>query len=268
MIPAHEQLIGYLDDPHFWKHSRGELEPLWLEGANRRLSEQRERIPVLGRLAEDAAIKEIRRLGRSGTAAIRPLQLQVLLGQLSSQRNRWDLMNRWLDTLSSRRVEGVDVDGVTDQDDWLDALKGDGHHVFVTSGTSGRNSFLPATVFDRDFSLVNFDRELAQSYGEARNDRVVVILGPQDGPHRSVRHFRRLADTMGRPGAVFYLTEDPAAPRRHGQARPAAGGDRRGYRQAQRDRRLPTGGRGPAGGHGPTVWTSSSTRSPSTATSR
>jgi hypothetical protein len=77
----------------------------------------------------------------------------------------------------------------------------------VTSGTSGRNSFLPGTVFDRDVSLINFDRELAQSYGEARNDRVVVILGPQDGPHRSVRHFRRLADTMGRPGAVFYLTE-------------------------------------------------------------
>ena len=176
-------------------------------------------------------------------------------------------MNRWLNTLSSRRVEGVDVDGVTDQDDWLDALKGDGHHVLVTSGTSGRNSFLPGTVFDRDFSLINFDRELAQSYGEARNDRVVVILGPQDGPHRSVRHFRRLADTMGRPGAVFYLTETRlrlADMGRLARLRAAIGAgtakpsEIAAYQQegAARQEARPDG------------WISSSTESPSTATSR
>ena len=107
------------------------------------------------RLAQEQGVKEIRRLD----------DLIPLLFAHSNYKSysdsfikrRWDLMNRWLNTLSSRRVKGVDVDGVTDQDDWLEP-SGRRTRVLVTSGTSGRNSFLPGTVFDRDFSLTsNFD---------------------------------------------------------------------------------------------------------------
>jgi hypothetical protein len=118
-------------------------------------------------------------------------------------------MNRWLDTLSSTRVEGFDVDGIDDQDDWLERLNDSGHHVIVTSGTTGKNSFLPATADDRDFTLRNFDQEMVHAYGEPKNDRVLFILAPKYGPHRSALHFRRMAETMGRPDAVFFLTEEP-----------------------------------------------------------
>ena len=207
MTTARDRLLGFVNDPKYHEVPRSELEPLWLAAANEQLALQRERIPVLSRLAQEQGVEEIRSLGDLVPLLFAHSNYKSYSDSFIT-KNRWDLMNRWLDTLSASRVDSVDIHGVTDQDDWLDALKGGGHHVTVTSGTSGRNSFLPATVFDRDFSLANFDQELARSYGEASNDRVVVILGPQDGPHRSVRHFRRLADTMGRPGAVFYLTED------------------------------------------------------------
>ena len=206
MTSARDHLLGLLDDPNYHHIPRLELEPLWLEAANERLALQRSRIPVLSRLADDQGIKEIRRLEDLIPLLFAHSNYKSYSDTFIS-KGRWDLMNRWLNTLSATRVEGFDVEGLGDQDDWIDILQDNGHHMIVTSGTSGKSSFLPATEFDKDFSLRNFDLELARSYGAPRNDRVVVILGPKDGPHRSVRHFRRLAETMGRPGAVFYLSD-------------------------------------------------------------
>jgi hypothetical protein len=206
-MTAREQLLGRLADPEFHEAPRSELEPLWLAAANERLALQRKQIPVLSKLADDLGISEIRSLEDLVPLLFAHSNYKSYPDTFMS-KGRWDLMNRWLDTLSSTRVGGFDVDGLNDQDDWLDRLNANGHHTIVTTGTSGKNSFLPATAADRDFALRNFDQEMARSYGEARNDRVVFILGPKYGPHRSALHFRRLADTMGRPDAVFFLTED------------------------------------------------------------
>lgn len=188
---------------------RADLEPLWLEAANERLAQQRERIPVLARLADEKGITEIRSLD----------DLVPLLFAHSNYKSypeslvangRWALMNRWLDTLSSVRIADVDLEGVTDQDEWIERLAAAGCVVLVTSGTSGKSSFLPATQDDSDFSL----RALVSAFGtqrgiEPKQDRAVFVLGPKYGPHRSALHFRTLAEAFGRPDARFFLTEDP-----------------------------------------------------------
>ena len=103
---------------------------------------------MLGRLADEVGITRIRALD----------DLIPLLFAHSNYKSypegfiakgRWDLMNKWLDTLSSVRVDDVDVEGVTDQDEWIDRLHAAGHKVYVTSGTSGKNSFLPADAVRR-----------------------------------------------------------------------------------------------------------------------
>ena len=207
MTTASEQLLGYADDSAFYEVSRAELEPLWLAAANERLAEQRERIPVLARLADDLGIKEFESLS----------DLIPLLFAHSNYKSypeafidngRWNLMNQWLDTLSSNRVEGIDVDGVTDQDDWIERLHANGHPVYVTSGTTGKNSYLPATVADREFSLSLLDNQMNWTYGQPNQDRAVFVLGPKYGPHRAASHFRRIAELFGRPEATFFLTED------------------------------------------------------------
>lgn len=207
MTIACQQLLKYADDPRYYQVPRAELEPLWLAAANERLAEQRERIPVLARLCDDQAIKEIQSLS----------DLVPLLFAHSNYKSypdafidkgRWNLMNQWLDTVSSQRVKGVDVDGVNDQDDWIERLHAQDHWVYVTSGTTGKNSFLPATRADRDFSLRMLDTSMDWTYGTGRADRAIFVLGPKYGPHRAASHFRRIAEVYGRPDATFFLTED------------------------------------------------------------
>lgn len=209
MTTAREELTSYLGSPDFYQLSRADLEPLWLQAANDRLAEQRQRIPVLGRLADELGISELRALD----------DLIPLLFAHSNYKSypegfiakgQWNLMNRWLDTLSSVRVEGVGVEGVSDQDEWIERLHAHEHMVFVSSGTTGKNSFLPATPSDRAFSLRALDRMTAWSHGhEPNKDRVVFILGAKYGSNRAALHFRELAEAFGRPDATFFLTEEP-----------------------------------------------------------
>ena len=208
MTTARDELLGHIDDPTYHELTRAYLEPLWLEAANERLALQRERIPVLGKLADDVGISEIRSLE----------DLVPLLFAHSSYKSypdafirggRWDLMTAWLDTLSSSRIAGVDVSGVSDQDEWVERLREHDHWIFVTSGTTGKNSFLPGTRVDRDFSLRMLEQSTRNNYGGSEGQRAVFVLGPKFGPHRSALHFRTIAETYGRPDARFYLTEEP-----------------------------------------------------------
>jgi hypothetical protein len=209
VLNACDTLTGFIDEHRPYERSRSELEPLWLAAANERLAQQRQRIPVLGRLADERGVDEIRSL-----EDVVPLLFAhsnyKSYPETFIARNRWDLMNRWLDTLSSVRVEGVDVEGVHDQDEWIERLHALGHMVFASSGTSGKNSFLPATPFDRDFSMRALLPIITWGQGvEPRQDRAVFVLGPKYAPNRVALYFREVAERFGRPDARFFLTEEP-----------------------------------------------------------
>jgi hypothetical protein len=208
MSTACEDLGRRIVAPRQDECTRAELEPLWLQAANERLAQQRARIPVLGRLADEVGITEIRSFD----------DLVPLLFAHSNYKSyperfiakgRWDLMNKWLDTLSSVRVEGVDVSGVRDQDEWVERLHAAGHMVFVSSGTSGKNSFLPTTRADQEFSLQSLANMTSARGIQPRQDRAVFVLGPKYAPNRAALHFRKIAEMYGRPDARFWLTEEP-----------------------------------------------------------
>ena len=209
MSTAYEQLIAFSDVPPDDWPGRADLEPLWLQAANERLAQQRERIPVLGRLADRSVSNSIERLD----------DLVPLLFAHSNYKSypegfitkgRWDLMNKWLDTLSSVRVDNVDVEGVTDQDEWVDRLHAAGHKAYVTSGTTGKNSFLPQTQADEDLSLKMLIRSTQRQALFADGERhPIFIFGPKRGHHRAALHFRTMVETFGRPDASYFLTEEP-----------------------------------------------------------
>jgi hypothetical protein len=209
MTTAYEELLAMRElAPEAWP-DRATLEPLWLRAANERFVQQRERIPVLGRLADEVGLTQIERLD----------DLIPLLFAHSNYKSypegfiakgRWDLMNKWLDTLSSVRVDNVDVQGVADQDDWVDRLHAAGHKVYVTSGTTGKNSFLPATQFDEDLSLEMLVRSTQRQPLFANGERrPIFIFGPKHGHHRAALHFRTMVEQFGRPEESYFLTEEP-----------------------------------------------------------
>jgi hypothetical protein len=209
MSSAYEQLVALSNVARDEWPGRVELEPLWLQAANERLAQHRERIPVLGRLADEVGITRIERFD----------DLIPLLFAHSNYKSypdgfiakgRWDLMNKWLDTLSSMRVDNVDVEGVVDQDDWVDRLHAAGHKAYVTSGTTGKNSFLPQTQSDEDLSLKMLVQSVEQQplFTDGQR-RPIFIFGPKYGHHRAALHFRTLVERFGRPDASYFLTEEP-----------------------------------------------------------
>ena len=164
---------------------------------------------MLGKLADEVGLDHIERLD----------DLVPLLFAHSNYKSypegfiakgRWDLMNKWIDTLSTMKVAGIDVEGVTDQDVWVDRLHTVGQKAYVTSGTTGKNSFLPQTQSDEDLSLKMLIRSVQRQPLFADGERrPIFIFGPKHGHHRAALHFRTLVETFGRPDASYFLTEEP-----------------------------------------------------------
>jgi hypothetical protein len=206
---ASEKLCGFLDEPDPFAHSYAELEPLWIEAFNDRLAERREDVPVLAKLCEATGVDRVSSLDEIVPLLFAHSNYKSYPTALVS-KGKWDAMNSWLDTVSSQRVRDLDVEGVNNQDEWLERLHAAGHMVMTTSGTSGKNSFLPGTRGDIDFSMRaivpslswNFDVALDQS-------RPVFVLGPKYGPSRTTLYNRSMAEAYGRPDARFFLTEEP-----------------------------------------------------------
>ena len=109
------QLVGAKD---CFDITPDELLPVQLKAANERLGTQVESIPLLANRAESASLNEI----------TQPADLVPLLfahttyktyGEVWLNERRWDRMGKWLATVSTRPVEGLDTDGVQTLDDWI-----------------------------------------------------------------------------------------------------------------------------------------------------
>ena len=208
MPTAVEKLRSLLDDRGLFEHHRDDLMPLWIEGLNERLEQGVATIPVLRKLVDETGVRKITKLDDV---------LPLLFAHTNYKsyppafitRGRWDAMNKWLDTVSTQRVD-FDVTGVTDQDSWLARLHENGHMVLATSGTSGKNSFLPNTRDDAAFSMRGIVPSLQWVFGiEPKQDRPVFFLSPKYGPTRVSTLYRTLAEAYGRPGARYFLTDEP-----------------------------------------------------------
>lgn len=104
----------------------------------------------------------------------------------------------------------VDVDGVRDIDEWTDRITAAGHRPYITSGTSGKVSFLNC-----DASDLSFLRDILEHLTcwpdplPPKPARRGYLLAPASGPMRSIDGYRWHAEVFARPGETRLLTEDP-----------------------------------------------------------
>jgi hypothetical protein len=208
MPTAVEKLRSLLDDRDLFEQRREDLMPLWIEGLNERLETGIESVPVLRKLVDEVGIHQINSLEDIVPLLFAHTNYKSYPPAFIA-RGRWEAMNKWLDTVSTQRVD-VDTTGVIDQDDWLARLREAGHMVLATSGTSGKNSFLPNTRDDAAFSMRGMVPSLQWAFGiEPRQDRPVFFLAPKYGPTRASTLYRTLAESYGRPGERHFLTDEP-----------------------------------------------------------
>jgi hypothetical protein len=128
----------------------GELASLQLVALQMRLSELRDRIPTLQRMADEAGISELSELN---DAVPLLFQHSVYKSYPSSLlvRSRFTELTRWLDRLTTIDLSGVDVSGCETIDAWLDTLEAETELRAVhTSGTTGTMSFLPRSTHEWD----------------------------------------------------------------------------------------------------------------------
>jgi hypothetical protein len=176
---AIEQLSDLVGAKDCFDIEPAELLSVQLEAANERLQTQAQSIPLLANRAESAGVKDITRL---------PDLIPLLFAHTTYKtygegwlnERRWDRMGKWLATVSTRPVEGLDTDGVQTLDDWIKRLEAVGHYLSCSSGTSGKPAMLSCTEGDIELSARTNIEALLWATGLTRGeDRKFLGLGPQ-----------------------------------------------------------------------------------------
>ena len=186
------------------------LRELQLEAMRERFAERRQQIKVLDKRASDTGIKEIRS-EHDMVPLLFAHQSYKTYPEIFLEQGRWAHMNLWLQTLTSRPVTGMNLDGIADVDHWIARLREAGHYVFSSSGTSGKPSFISQTKDDLDkviegcVILAKYGSELIRrDFGK----RPIFLMMPDKGAHRHNEAVNRAAAILGREKHNMF--SDPA----------------------------------------------------------
>lgn len=209
-MSAVDQLIGLARMPDPFRNAPDNLAELQLEAARERFAERREQVPVLDKRAKETGIQSVETL-----ADLVPLLFAHTnyksYPEAFIDKGQWKHMNLWLGTLSSHSTADIDVTDVRDVDDWLARASAAGHHVFASSGTSGKSSFLDQSSQDRELSIgaCLAATDLSTPGYAPDNARSVFTMMPSRGTHKMIdfcnAHFTRWAA----PGELHRLSDDP-----------------------------------------------------------
>jgi hypothetical protein len=199
MGSAAERLLGLLDAPDRYDIPLRELRATQLDAANEIFQDRVERIRLLANRAETGRIRAIRDF-----ADLVPL-LFAHTSYKSYPENwltegKWDRLGRWLDTVSTNRVQGVDTNGVRDVDDWLERLAAKGHFVSCSSGTTGKISMINAAAEDRTINKKLVAKTYEWPTGiRPNNDYNIFTLNPSSNNFRNSDTTDGMAEVYGAP---------------------------------------------------------------------
>lgn len=153
-IATAQSLLRQVDAQDRYDIAQGDLHGARIDAANERFQQRLTRIGLLRNQAESANVTAIR-----GLEDLVPLLFAHTTYKSYPESwlvgGKWDRMQRWLETVSTYPVSGVDPAGIVDIDDWLSRLEAAGTFVSCSSGTTGKCSMIAATAADRQFSKTN-----------------------------------------------------------------------------------------------------------------
>ena len=149
---ANSRIETFMNDPiQFFDRSitkmhqipRDELELLQREAMARRFAEHRESISMLRKLADRLGIKQVREFDDIVPLFFAHTAFKSYPASLLDKK-RFDLMTKWLDTLTSHDLSKVDVAGCESIDEWIERLDAQTPlEVITSSGTTGTISIIP-----------------------------------------------------------------------------------------------------------------------------
>jgi hypothetical protein len=155
-----------------------DLRSTQIAALDERFQENRDRIKLLGHRAGEADISDIRTL-----ADIVPLLFPHTAYKSYPEsfliEERWDRLTKWLGTISPYPIEGVDLNGISDVDDWIARLEAKDYFISCSSGTTGKSAMLIASQRDMDWSRVDTVQVFSWGSGVAPTaDRMLIGCAP------------------------------------------------------------------------------------------
>lgn len=209
--PATQTLAQYAFHEDPFRVTIPDLAELQLAAARECFAEKREKIRVLDRRASEVGINEIRTLD----------DLVPLLFSHTNYKSypesfvdngQWRNMSLWLGTLSTCSTANIDNDGIVTVDDWLARAHAAGHHVFASSGTSGKSSFMNQSAAERDLAIAACGAATNFALGGARPDGRfdIFTMMPAKATHKMAAFANSYYVPYSATGDKFFrLSDDP-----------------------------------------------------------
>jgi hypothetical protein len=186
-----------------------DLAELQLAAARERFADLRGRVRILDQRATDTGVTSIEKLEDLVPVLFAHTAYKSYPASFVD-KGQWNRLTTWFETVSATSMAEVDVDGVTDVDDWIGRLEAAGHFVFSSSGTSGKASFIDQTQTDIDRIADLLTRIWGWPNQPPRdNSRPLFSLTPSAGAARLVYAFQAQKKYTGRPDAIYTLTDEP-----------------------------------------------------------
>jgi hypothetical protein len=186
-----------------------DLLPLQLEAANERLQERIDQIPLLRNRAQSASTTKI-----AERSDVVPLLFAHSAYKSYSEAwltdERWDRMAKWIRTVSTYPVDGLDLDGVSGLDDFVKRLETVGYYVTCSSGTTGKPAMIACSKMDMEIAAqVNVEGFSWATGVVPEGDRKFFGLGPRLNIERN--EYTRLAmiDAYSSRADAYQLPLEP-----------------------------------------------------------
>ncbi len=131
-----------------------ELRQLQIAALNERFQERKDAIKLLSHRAKEAGITEVRAI-EDIVPLLFPHTAYKSYPESWLAEEKWDRLTKWLGTVSSHPIVGVDLNNVADIDDWIGRLQAQGYFISCSSGTTGKSAMLIASQKDMEWSKVD-----------------------------------------------------------------------------------------------------------------
>jgi hypothetical protein len=178
MGAAVERLTGLVSDENRFDIAYADLRETQIAAINERFQERKDQLKLLGHRAKEAGITEVRSVD-DVVPLLFPHTAYKSYPEGWLMQEKWDRMTKWLATISSHPIEGVDLAGVADIDDWIARLQAKGYFISCSSGTTGKSAMLIASQKDMDWSKIDTVNVFSWGSGvKPAKDRLMVGCAP------------------------------------------------------------------------------------------
>ncbi len=175
---AADKLTGQVRADGRFDYSSTDIRATQVEALNERFHERKDRIKLLAHRAGEAGTAEIRSV-EDMVPLLFPHTAYKSYPESFLMEEKWDRMTKWLGTISSHPIEGVDLNGTGDVDDWIERLSAWGYFISCSSGTTGKSAMLIASQKDMDWSKLDTVGVFSWGSGvQPAQDRMMIGCAP------------------------------------------------------------------------------------------